>query len=75
MNPPAWVFRLIDFSDTATLKRLKRVRKRVKKFNRAREKRQPLSESMRATLRDYYRSDVEKLSGLLERDLTHWTEA
>jgi hypothetical protein len=75
MNPPAWVFRLIDVSDTAMLKRLKKVRKRVKKFNRAREKRQPLSESMRATLRDYYRSDVEKLSGLLERDLTHWTEA
>jgi hypothetical protein len=75
MNPPAWVFRLIDFSDAPTLKRLKKVRKRVKSFNRAREKRQPLTEGMRATLRDYYSSDVEKLSGLLGRDLTHWTKA
>lgn len=73
MNPPTWVFRLIDFSGAATLKRLKKARKRVKSFNRAREKRQPLSESMRATLRAYYRRDVEKLSDLLGRDLTHWT--
>ena len=75
MNPPAWVFRLIDFSDDATLKRLKKVRKRVKRFNRVREKRRPLSEDMRATLREYYRSDVEKLSELLSRDLTDWTRA
>lgn len=75
MNPPAWVFRLIDFSDAATLTRLKKVRKRVKRFNRVREKRRPLSEDMRATLREYYRSDVEKLSELLSRDLTDWTRA
>ena len=74
MNPPAWVFGLVNYSNAATLKRLKTVRKRVKSFNKAREKRQPLSEGMRATLREYYSSDVEKLSRLLGRDLTHWTK-
>jgi hypothetical protein len=46
--------------------------KRVKSFNKAHVERQPLSEDMRATLREYYSSDVEKLSRLLGRDLTHW---
>jgi hypothetical protein len=72
MNPPAWVFRLMESSSAATLKRLKKVRKRVKSFNKAHVERQPLSEDMRATLREYYSSDVEKLSRLLGRDLTHW---
>jgi hypothetical protein len=74
MNPPAWVFRLIEFSNAGTLKRLKGLRKRLKRFNKAPEKRQELSQEMRATLREYYRSDVEKLSRLLGRDLSHWTK-
>lgn len=72
MNPPSWAFRLIDFSNAAALKRLKTLRKRIKRFNRAPMKRKPLPEQMRATLRAYYGEDVEKLSNLLERDLTHW---
>jgi hypothetical protein len=72
MNPPAWVFRLIDLSDATTLARLKRLRKRIKNFNRSRQEHRPLSEDMRATLRAYYREDVEKLSRLLGRDLTYW---
>ncbi len=72
MNPPAWIFRLIDFSDAGTLKRLKALRKRLKRFNKAPEQRQALSGHMRAILRNYYRNDVGKLSSLLRRDLTHW---
>ena len=75
MNPPQWIFRLIDFSDAGTLKRLKKLRKRIKRFNRAREKRDPLPEHMRAMLSEYYRIDVGKLSDLLERDLTYWLRA
>ena len=74
MNPPPWAFRLIDFSNAATLKRLKGVRKRIKRFNKAPMKRAPLSEQMRATLRAFYSEDVERLSSLLGRDLTHWVK-
>ena len=72
MNPPPWTYRLIRLSNANTFKRLKGLRKRLKKFNKATEKEQELSESMRATLRRYYAEDVEKLSGLLGRDLTSW---
>jgi hypothetical protein len=72
MNPPPWIFKLIESSNAGTLKRLKRLRKRIKRFNKAPQVRAELAEPVRAMLRDYYRSDVEKLSGLLGRDLTHW---
>jgi hypothetical protein len=72
MNPPEWIFRLIDLSDTGTLKRLKKLRKRIKRFNKARERRSPLPGHMRDMLNEYYRLDVEKLSALLGRDVTYW---
>lgn len=75
MNPPKWIFRLIDFSDAGTIERLKKVRKRIKRFNKAREKRDPMPGDMRAMLTEYYRIDVEKLSTLLGRDLTYWFSA
>jgi hypothetical protein len=74
MNPPPWAFRLIQLSNAKNFSRLKGLRKRIKKFNKATEKEQELSNSMRATLRDYYRADVEKLSNLLGRDLMYWVE-
>lgn len=75
MNPPKWIFRLIDAGGAGTIERLKKVRKRVKRFNKAREKRQPLPADMRAMLAEYYRVDVENLSALLGRDLTCWLSA
>ena len=72
MNPPPWAFQLIKMSNAKSLSRLKGLRKRIKKFNKAPETRQELSVEMRATLRSFYAADVEKLSGLLGRDLTHW---
>ena len=71
-NPPSWAYRLIQISNAKTFSRLKGLRKRIKKFNKATEKEQELSDSMRATLRSYYRADVEKLSHLLGRDLMYW---
>jgi hypothetical protein len=73
MNPPPWAFRLIEISDAKVLSRLKGLRKRIKKFNKVPEDRQDLSDDMRAILRRYFAADVAKLSGLLDRDLTHWT--
>jgi len=58
--------------DAGTLKRLKKVRKRIKRFNKTREIRPPLPEHTMAMLNEYYRSDVDKLSALLGRDLTYW---
>jgi hypothetical protein len=34
--------------------------------------RQPISPRFRAELEDFFRADVEKLSGLLGRDLSPW---
>jgi CHAD domain-containing protein len=73
MNPPPWAFHLMEMSNAKVLSRLKSLRKRVKKFNKVPEDRQDLSDEMRATLRRYFAADVAKLSGLLNRDLTHWT--
>lgn len=72
MNPPQWAFRLIDVGDAKMLRRLNRLRKAIKKFNRAPEQRQDLSEGMGLTMRRYFAADVQKLSALLDRDLTHW---
>jgi len=72
MNPPPWIFQLIEHSNVPMLKRLKGLRKRIKKFNKAPKQRQELSEAMRGTLREHLDDDVEKLSSLLGRDLSHW---
>jgi hypothetical protein len=34
----------------------------------------PLNPTMRKTLRDAFATDVDKLSKLLQRDLSHWLE-
>lgn len=72
MNPPAWAYRLLAISNQGTIKRLKKLRKRVKSFNRARETRQEMAPETQAELRAYFREDIQKLSELLGRDLTHW---
>jgi hypothetical protein len=73
MNPPPWMFRLIALSNTRSLKRLKNLRKRIKTWNSSNAKpRQVFTDEMRAMLREYFADDVDKLSGLLSRDLGHW---
>ena len=67
--------RNIDFSNTRLLERLKKIRKRVKKFNtRPPAQRPELSDAMLGILREYFAGDVHKLSGLLDRDLAHWLD-
>ena len=74
MNPPPWAFHILHFSNTALLNRLQRVRKRIKRFNTAPAKRSDFAAPVRSMLQDYFRSDVELLSDLLDRDLTHWLQ-
>jgi hypothetical protein len=74
MNPPPWAFQLIHMSNITTFQRLKRVRKRLKRLNTVPMERRDFAPHVQAMLRDYFRDDVEKLSGLLGRDLTHWLQ-
>lgn len=44
------------------------------RWNVARALRRPLSPAFANELRDYFRSDIRRLSKLLDRDLSHWSE-
>jgi hypothetical protein len=72
MNPPGWVFQLVDAANPEAIRRLKSLRKRVKRFNMAPVEAPPLPEKTVRALQAYFRQDVEHLSALLGRDLTHW---
>ncbi|MGD8643727.1 MAG: sulfotransferase [Chromatiales bacterium] len=72
MNPPRWLLRVVELSDTKRLEKLKALRKRIKRFNKKAKPRPRLSEEMRAVVRAHFADDVELLSSLLGRDLRHW---
>jgi hypothetical protein len=72
MNPPAWVLRLVESIDIKKISRLKRMRKSLKKFNNRPAERPPLPPETREMLRRHFAADVQRLSALLERDLSHW---
>jgi len=72
MNPPPWVYGLIRIANAKSLQRMKGIRKRIKKFNRAKAKPVPVDEAMQETLRAYFKEDVALLSELLGRDLNRW---
>ena len=74
MNPPPWVYKLIRISNAKSLSWLKDIRKRIKKYNRAPARPQPVDPDVQAMLREYYREDNAKLSALLGRDLGHWMQ-
>ena len=48
--------------------------KRLARWNRIDARPAPLDPIMRRTLRDAFATDVDKLSTLLHRDLSHWLE-
>ncbi len=54
---------------------LKRLRKKLLKWNAVYRPRPPLSPEMRQELAETFREDVELLSELLGRDLTHWLKS
>jgi hypothetical protein len=48
--------------------------KRVARWNTTSVRPAPLDPAMRKALRDTFAADVDKLSTLLQRDLSHWLE-
>jgi hypothetical protein len=48
--------------------------KRVAQWNTIKVRPTPLDPTMRRTLRNTFAADVDKLSALLHRDLSHWLE-
>jgi Sulfotransferase domain len=74
MNPPPWAVRLVEVANGTIIRRMKRVRRRLKRFNTVRQERPKLQDGMRETLRDHFADDVRKLSALLDRDLRHWLD-
>lgn len=75
MNPPRPLARFIEkrqMKGLDWLAYLRPLRRRIKKFNKVEEKRSPLPESLRQLLRTTFADDIERLSRLLNRDLSHW---
>ena len=44
----------------------------IYKFSIVKQRRDELDPNLRAELSEYFRNDIKKLSGLIERNLTHW---
>ena len=72
MNPPAWSLPLIRFANGDAIRRMKRLRRRIEKANRGPASRPEIPAGMRDTLRRTFADDVERLAGLIGRDLRHW---
>jgi GT2 family glycosyltransferase len=53
---------------------LQRIDARVRRFNACVERRPPLAPDLRARLKREFAPEVERLSELLGRDLTHWSQ-
>lgn len=72
INQPAWLVRVKSGIKRALgIERLG-VREMVAQYNTVVEKRAPLPPAFTEELKDYFRADVEKLSQLLDRDLSGW---
>ncbi|NES76458.1 MULTISPECIES: sulfotransferase [unclassified Okeania] len=54
---------------------LERVKSSLKSFNTQKVKRPPLDPEYRRSLQKKFAPEIEKLSILLERDLTHWSQS
>lgn len=75
-----WLSRLITAENKLKYKLLyslpsayrDQLRKVVMSFTRSRAKEEKMSPKMRARLLTYFRTDLEKLSGLIKRDLNRW---
>ena len=75
LNPPRPIAWLLDFWEGrgwGVPGVYRSFRRWVKRRNTRRVARSPLSDPMRETLRTAFASDVQRLSDLLGRDLSHW---
>ena len=75
MNPPRWISHLIAkrrLTSGASMKFLRGIRRWIKKRNRIRVERPELTRKFRAELTEYFADDIDLLSELLGRELSHW---
>lgn len=75
MNPPPWIARLIMARESKgqdRMRMLRRLRKRIKRKNNITVQRPQLDSGLRAELHAYFEADIQRLSRLLDRDLSHW---
>ena len=74
-NPPRWVVAWLEARQRKGKPRpewTRELRRRLKRWNTRRAKRAPLSAAMRERLRGELAGEIEKLEGLLGRDLSSW---
>jgi hypothetical protein len=74
-NPPKPIFKLLELWERKGKGRtgyLRPLRKRFKKWNTKPVERNVLDPALRAEVADTFAADIEKLSKLLDRDLSHW---
>lgn len=75
-NPPGWVVAWLEARQRKGKPRpewARALRFRLKRWNTQRAKRAPLSPAMREQLRGELAGEIEKLEGLLGRDLSSWS--
>jgi len=74
-NPPSWYISLLKVGKrTLPVGVRDRGRRLIKSANSMKATRQPMKPETREELKEYYRLEVQRLSELLGRDLTHWCE-
>jgi len=71
-SPPRWLVRF-----AFSIKKLFRIEnlgilEKIRVINRSTKPRTKLDNDFRSKLADYFKSDISKLSKLIERDLNHW---
>jgi hypothetical protein len=72
MNPPDWVLQRVQHMSLSNVPRLKRLRKKLKRLNKRPLSTPVLAPETREMIREHFATDVNALSTLLGRDLSHW---
>ena len=72
LDPPAWLRPLVEKARSYARQHQGGWINKVKHWFRKPQARTPLSDGLRSELEDHFRADVERLSEILDRDLTHW---
>jgi hypothetical protein len=72
MNPPDWVLQRVQHMSLGHVPRLKRLRKKLKRLNNRPLSTPALATETRQMIREHFATDVNTLSRLLGRDLSHW---
>ncbi len=77
-HPPQFIYKpfmkLIGLFGAGFMKNVFRLYDRLERLNTAKTQRQSLDPALRARLLEHFRPDIEKLSGLMERDLSKWMQ-